>query len=430
MARIIKNCITNLIGILLAFALCALLPTNTQATSSLSEKYRECESKFWYKSTLDFKKSQKSKYEPYDKEEMLMKWQKYSNCRCKSALNELKGKESYYVCYQIAQFNKASGEFIGELSVYKTGDEKVDVGLKFSDPKIVDGQWTKDDEGYFHSKTSPKSVGKDGKFSIEKYYISGKIPKNKSLNKITSDEISPSKLNVGNDQQKRVFLKKDQEAIIPFSKFVDNGLNFQTGENPDDATDNGKNPKDPDGAVDSGKNPKNPDGATDNGKNPKNPEDEANNGKNPKNPDDATDNGKNPKNPDGTVDGKNPTNGNDGKEPVDASPISTPKSPVQISTPNNIDAEKGTNDTTNAETNTIPTSSAPESPKAKQEEANELSGMKMTTSIGLIIFGSVAGAGIIVVLYSTYGRRKWREHYRRRQAAFADSSNYSGGRAL
>ncbi|CAG8658119.1 2123_t:CDS:2 [Funneliformis caledonium] len=410
MARIIKNCITNLIGILLAFALCALLPTNTQATSSLSEKYRECESKFWYKSTLDFKKSQKSKYEPYDKEEMLMKWQKYSNCRCKSALNELKGKENYYVCYQIAQFNKASGEFIGELSVYKTGDEKVDVGLKFSDPKIVDGQWTKDDEGYFHSKTSPKSVGKDGKFSIEKYYISGKIPKNKSLNKITSDEISPSKLNVGNDQQ-RVFLKKDQEAIIPFSKFVDNGLNFQTGENPDDATDNGKNPKNPDDATDNGKNPKNPDDATDNGKNPKNPDDATDNGKNPKDPDGAVDNGKNPKNPDGATDnGKNPKNPDgtvDGKNPTN-----------------------GTNDTTNAETNTIPTSSAPESPKAKQEEANELPGMKMTTSIGLIIFGSVAGAGIIVVLYSTYGRRKWREHYRRRQAAFADSSNYSGGRAL
>ncbi|CAI2187728.1 9222_t:CDS:1, partial [Funneliformis geosporum] len=241
MARIIYNGITNLIGILLALALCALLPTNTQATTSLSEKYRECEKKFWFKNFSDFKKSQKSKCfkdkdqkekkrhqhrlcknEPYDKKEILLKWQKYSNCRCKSALNDLKGKENYYVCYQIAQFNKASGEFLGELSVYKTGDENVDVALKFADPKIFDGQWTEDDKGFFHSKKSPQLVGKDGKFSIEKYYISGKIPKNKSLNKITSDEISPTQLTVGNDQSTSVLLEKDQETIIPFSKFVNN----------------------------------------------------------------------------------------------------------------------------------------------------------------------------------------------------------------
>src|ERR1044072_3970669 len=107
MARmIINDTITNLTIILLAFlALGALFPTDVQATNSLSEQSRECESKFWFKNLSHFNQSIKTKClkenhhhkehkemkrhqshacnnKSHDKKALLRRWQKFSNCRC------------------------------------------------------------------------------------------------------------------------------------------------------------------------------------------------------------------------------------------------------------------------------------------------------------------------------------------------------------
>ncbi|GET56968.1 hypothetical protein GLOIN_2v1684031 [Rhizophagus irregularis DAOM 181602=DAOM 197198] len=137
------NVMNYLTLILLVLALCASFPTNTQATNSLSEKFSKCEKEFWFKNLSHYKQSLKSKClkekkhhqnekrhrqkhtchnnKSLDKKIILKKWKEFSNCRCESAIQELKDTKETKVltCYQIAKFNKVSGKFIGRLLSFK-----------------------------------------------------------------------------------------------------------------------------------------------------------------------------------------------------------------------------------------------------------------------------------------------------------------------
>src|SRR3954453_16843106 len=179
------NVITNSKVLLLILALCALLfLSNTQATSEL---YSKCEKELWYKDLKDFKKSIKSEClkenhhhekrhrqhhichnKSYDKNAIVSKWKKFSDCRCEAALVEITNYKisNVFVCYQIANFNKATGEFLGELSIYKKKSKDCyDITVKFSNNvKVLNDDGNKYEGVVYRTEKVPQSSSDMGRY--------------------------------------------------------------------------------------------------------------------------------------------------------------------------------------------------------------------------------------------------------------------------
>jgi len=390
MARIIINGITHLTVILFVLALCALFPTDVQANNtSLSEQFCKCERKFWFKSLSQFKKSIKSKClkdhrqkrmkrhqsrlcnnKSHDRKELLAKWQKFSDCRCESAMGDFKEK-GFFICYQTAQVNKVTGEFLGELSLYeKKGQPLKVVGLKFPhEIKVLnDDQWKKV-QGFYHSKKGPRFIEKRDQFSIKKYYISGKISKSESMNKICSDKISPSKylLIFGNGKSEIVksLSKNEKVANIPFSGFIHNNIKsiiFQKVVPQEEKDDDEKKKKIP---ADENEIPPN-------------------------------------------SDQKTPTNGN---QPTTVNP----------------------DEVTNTALNT-PTSTTPVIQEANDKDNKVTSGKELVLRISGILFGGFCSVAAVFVAFNTYERRRLRNRHSHfapnsSLAKVPDYNSYNGGRA-
>jgi len=419
----------NLTLILLVLALCALFPTNTQATNSLSEKFSKCEKDFWFKNLSHYKQSLKSKClkekhhhkkekrhrqhhlcnksHHHDKKVILSKWNKFSNCRCESALEELKDiKESKVLtCYQIAKFNKVTGKFIGQLTVYKkkSDNHKYDVAVKFSDIKLLNNNkdnWSKTKGGYYRSKQSTEICNDE--YSIETHIIRGKISKKESMNKVSLNRISPLDIKLfDKDSEKSITLSKDQQVSIPFPNFVLNDEN-KLEPNPKDS----KNPQDPKKSP-SADNPTSP--SPDNQVKPPSP----NNQVNPNPPSDS-----NPPSGLNPPSGSNPSDSN----PSDSNPPTTPSSPT----------ENGPQDDTGASPDKVENSDANSSGTSTASNSNTKSPSNVASSnqeatvqqsngafVGIAVFSVIIAVGAAFVGYNTYERIKWRRHFRRGQAAAA-----------
>ncbi|RGB36552.1 hypothetical protein C1646_697131 [Rhizophagus diaphanus] len=415
------NVMNYLTLILLVLALCASFPTNTQATNSLSEKFSKCEKEFWFKNLSHYKQSLKSKClkekkhhqnekrhrqkhtchnnKSLDKKLIITKWKEFSNCRCESAIQELNDTKETKVltCYQIAKFNKVSGKFIGQLTVFKKNSDKhdYDVAVEFSNVKLLNNK-----EGYYRSKKS-NQICKD-QYTIETYFIKGEISKKESMNKISLNRISPSSIKlIDKDNEKSITLPNGSQVSIPFPKFglnddKDNNIEKPPENNPEDSKDPKKSPEAP--PVDPA-GPSLPTKPSDPSSNkPEKPENQPSEsypspsaspgdntntpGYNTNTPDDSTD----------TPDGSTDTSGGNTEN--------------QNSTPADDDSS----------VNTIAGPPAKSVTSSNQEASVNTQGAPFT---GLLVFGVIVSVGAAFVGYNTYERIKWRRHFRRGQAAAA-----------
>jgi len=414
--------ISNLTLILLVLALCALFPTNIQATNSLSEKFNKCEKDFWFKNLPHYKQSLKSKClkekhhqkekrhrqhhlcnnKSHDKKAILSKWNKFSNCRCESALEELKDKDSNILtCYQIAKYNKATGNFIGQLTVFKKNSDKhkYDLAVKFSDIKLNDeDRWSKTEGGYYRSKQSTEIC--NDKYSIETHLIRGKISKKESMNKISLNRISPLNIKFFDRKSKEsTTLSKDQQVLIPFPKFLLNDENNpETPKiNPEDSQDPNKSPAPPTSPA---KQPS-PDKQVNQPSDPTSPN-------SPTSPNAPNSPNSPPKDPNSPPKDPNSPPQDPNSPPENGPQADTNTTPGNTDNDNNSDQESSTAAASNPSPSTVASSN-------QEASVNQSNG----AFTGLAIFGVIVSLGVAFVGYNTYERLKWRRHFRRGQAAAA-----------
>ncbi|PKK77181.1 hypothetical protein RhiirC2_732563 [Rhizophagus irregularis] len=410
------NVMNYLTLILLVLALCASFPTNTQATNSLSEKFSKCEKEFWFKNLSHYKQSLKSKClkekkhhqnekrhrqkhtchnnKSLDKKIILKKWKEFSNCRCESAIQELKDTKETKVltCYQIAKCNKVSGKFIGQLTVFKKKSDKhdYDVAVEFSNVKLLNNK-----EGYYRSKKS-NQICKD-QYTIETYFIKGEISKKESMNKISLNRISPSSIKIiDKDNEKTITLPNGVQVSIPFPKFglnddKDNNIEKPPEKNPKDSKDPKKSPEAP--PVDPA-GPPPPTKPSDN--KPEKP---------PASPGDNT-NTPGYNTPGYNTPGDSTNTPDDSTNTPDDTDTSGGNTKNQNSTPADDDSS----------VNTIAGPTTKSVTSSNQEASVNPQGAPFT---GLLVFGVIVSVGAAFVGYNTYERIKWRRHFRRGQAAAA-----------
>ncbi|RIA91036.1 hypothetical protein C1645_768535 [Glomus cerebriforme] len=436
-----NNVMSYLTLMLLVVALCALIfPTDTQATSSssLNEKYGKCESEFWYKNLSHFKKSLKLKclkenhhqrHKHYrrphkcnhnNKKVLLSKWEKFSDCRCESALIEMKDSK-VSGCYQVARFNKATGEFLGQLSIFKKKSYKhhFNVAIKFShDLKLLNhhGNLHKSKEGYYLLKKISKSHKDD--VLIERYFIHGKISKKESMNKVSLNRITPSHFLLIDDNEKSrkvQTLPKDKVAIIPFSKFLltDNVDNLE--KSPNNSSPSQQTP------PETQQEPKNSSEITTPA-----PNDPQGTTQSPS-PNDLPGTAAQPPSP--------PTNNGYGSQNNYGNNNGDTSSSDTTSNTNNNDVVPNSNTLNTEKVNPSVASPNQQEQNQKQQQQQQQEGSNQAYTGG-IVFGCIVAVGAAFVGYNTYERVKWRRHYRRRQAvqqqnaSLANVPDYNGyGRA-
>jgi hypothetical protein len=447
------NFMNNLIFVLLALALCALFPTNIQATNSLSDKFSKCEKEFWFKDLSHYKQSLKSKClkekhhqkekrhrqhhncqnKSNDKKLVLSKWKKFSNCRCDSALEDKDIKKSKVLtCYQVAKVNKVTGDFIGQLTIYKEKSDKhnYDVAVKFSKVDILNnkGHWSKTKGGYHRSKKGIQTCR--GQYTVETFFIHGKIPKSESMNKISLNRVSPSSIKIiDTNNEKSINLTNEQQVVIPFPKFVLNEGNNDKNENKLE-----KNPANPNDSQNSGKSPAgsspnepSPNAPSPNAPSPNAPSPNAPSPNAPSpnapSPNAPSSNAPTPNAPSNTPSSNTPPS----KEPAKPSE-SDPTKPTLNSpnSPSASDAQEASENTDDDDSDTSDSSpKAISSPDAKSTNPVASSNQEATVNqkggafTGLAVFGVLVSIGAAFVGYNTYERIKWRRHYRRGQAAAA-----------
>ncbi|CAG8796803.1 25368_t:CDS:1, partial [Dentiscutata erythropus] len=435
-------------------------PKNSISESNLLSlnRLKKCESSWWSNRKNIQKWSNRKNWCTSDSEyhssrksnkEIWSNWEKFSQCRCESLNWDIKNPAGIFVCYQIAWFNKFTGKFVGELSVYKLSsknkckDESSHVAFKFSEFNVNIHKMSRlkhDSSGFYHG-ISPRFSWKKDDMTIHKFYVHGKISKSELINKkILIDILSPSeyKVIIG---LKEYELKKNLDVANllfsnylpdkPFSHLVDDCSSYNNRPSDDPTNPNGKNnsddPTNPNGKNNSDENT--PTRTT----NPVETQTQVPTSGSNSNPDIVAPNVTTMPNP-----LSSPMPSSNVAAPADASPTgdvtninspnSSPNSPPS-SSPNALpdSSPDSTDSSTDSSPDALPDSSSSSSPTSSPVNAADQESSSSTPTplpgatlgvlpIGLGIFGAIILIAVIFVLYSRYQSGKWTKQYRRRQA--------------
>ncbi|CAG8538817.1 19044_t:CDS:2 [Racocetra persica] len=199
---------------------------------------KKCES-FWWNSLKGYQKwseneewcTSDSEYHSSRESKIWSNWVNFAQCRCESFNWDIKNPAGIYVCYQISWFNKITGKFVGELTVFKLDSmnkykkKPSHVAFKFSEHniKILKRSRLKlDSSGFYHVATLPIFSRKQNGLIIQKFYVHGEIPTNELMNKKMSEKmLSPSEFKVIVDLKLEFELKNNYDAAnMPFPKYL------------------------------------------------------------------------------------------------------------------------------------------------------------------------------------------------------------------
>lgn len=431
-------------------------PKNSNSEHSISEskslslnRFKKCESSWWNnrKSLQKWSKGREwcindSKYHSSRNsgKEIWSNWENYSQCRCESLDWDIRNPAGIFVCYQIAWFNKVTGKFVGELSVYqlssrnKYKEERSHVAFKFSDFKVKvhkKSHLKRDSSGYYHG-ISPKFARKQDESIIQKFYVHGKISKNELIHeKILVDLLSPSEYKVIVGSKEFKFMKNHDAVNLPFSNYLPNNPFYPVVDNcPPYPPKGGKGntmPNDTPSKNNDTSNKDNPNN-TPSKDNPVATPTDIPGGGTPSgtSPSDNT-SAANPTNPN-EVPSKPPTNTNPDivapnpdveATPSPVVPINTGSSSTPVNSPADSSSDSSTNSSSKTSQNTV---NSADQDSSTPSSSSSLPGASLgVVPIGLAIFGAIIIIAIIFVLYSRYQSGKWTKKYRRRQAVRSEN---------
>ncbi|RIB26456.1 hypothetical protein C2G38_2030181 [Gigaspora rosea] len=378
-------------------------PKNSISENSFSKsnslslnRFKKCESSWWNnrKNLQKWSKGRKwcrndSEYYSSRKsgKEIWSNWEKYSECRCEALDWDIRNPAGIFVCYQIAWFNKVTGKFVGELSVFqlssrnKYKEERSHVAFKFDFKVKVHkkSHLKRDSSGYYHG-ISPKFSRKQDESIIQKFYVHGKISKNELIDeKILIDLLSPSKYKVIVGSKLEFKFMKNHDAVnIPFSNYLPNNPFYHVVDNCQPYPSKGD--------------------------------------KGNTMPNDDTPSKDNPKD---TPSKNNPNDTPTPNPDVEATPINTGSSATPVNSPADSSPDSSPNSSSNTSQNTI---NSADQDSSSSSTPSPLPGESLgVVPIGLGIFGAIIIIAIIFVLYSRYQNGKWTKRYRRRQAVRSEN---------
>ncbi|CAG8465025.1 5858_t:CDS:1 [Cetraspora pellucida] len=392
---------------------------------------KKCEP-FWWNNQKSYQKwtereewcTNDSEYHSSRKSKIWSNWKKFAQCQCESFHWDIRNPAGILVCYQIAWFNKITGRFVGELTVFKLDSmnkykgKSSHVAFKFSECNVKVSKkrsHLKLDSSGFYYVTVPTFAWKKNGMKIQKFYVHGEISKNELMNKkISAKMLSPSRFKVIIDLKFEFDLENNYDAANlplpnylpnkPFSPFVGGcssypGMDYKKHKSGTRTTILPDNPTKPTDIPN-----KDTPIAT------SQPTDISNTPTTTQTPTSTTT----------QTTTQTPTQ-TPTPTPTSVSNPSTDPNPKDVAA--TITSDPSPKPTTNITNIDSPDSSLDSSPKpvnAADQIASTNTPLPGSTlgvvPIGLSIFGVIILIGAAFILYSRYRNRKWKRQYRRRQA--------------